>query len=845
MKNYFIIISFFLLITQVYAQKTASITGKIENCYFDDGALRKEWYNTQTMSIEEEIIDFEISEDSSFNIQLKDLNEGFTRYWLRLGKEYTHLYLAQGDSIYVTVDANRFSESIIFTGKGAGRNNYRKEVYKMFMNQDIENKYLWKGGPDSFFQNLKAYVDKKMMLLNKYLNSGEIDSVYYQFENERIEIYSAAKIVRHLIRHKVYDQGNTSNEFKLVVKYAEYNNSKYLQEIDFREIVKNYPDYKLKFSSGEYKTSVSEKINFAKNKYKGLVLSYYYHKLIYTCVSNAASPVERNIILDFLTKNIDDPLSNKLIDKLKQLEPGYQTSNGDIFAAALGASILVVSLLLLLLLLSKISSYLGQTNFKFNTGLLFRNLIYLIAVVIASVYLQRFHLVGVATLLLWLSGFIVHNYVAIPKFVIRKKFHYYLASITLLIVLFVAGMHMLDIVYYKMRIIYFKESILRNTLPYIFFGFILITISWTVYYLNILAKEKTTVKNLVKDNRINPEVVFNIFLVLISYMILLVNQTPGNSIYQALPFFTAIILFYLQTFYIIPKYLNKNKLYRFISINVLILLVIAAGMIIVNALQSYFSIKRIGIDVSIFDVISINKSINFEKLVASIFIIVPAFIYNYIKRQLQNQETTGYKLFRKKEAELEQLRSQVNPHFLFNTLNTLYAFALKEKSDKTAECIAKLASLMRFMIDDMSKDFIPLKNEIGYILDYIKLQSIRSSVEHDIKLNIDVEEDKIYQIAPMLLIPFVENAFKHGINPNELSHLKIDIKAKDNQIQIVIENSIDINFEAYYKEKGFGIGIENVRKRLGHIYPGRHNISVAKTVDRFIVIVKIEIKNDL
>ena len=128
---------------------------------------------------------------------------------------------------------------------------------------------------------------------------------------------------------------------------------------------------------------------------------------------------------------------------------------------------------------------------------------------------------------------------------------------------------------------------------------------------------------------------------------------------------------------------------------------------------------------------------------------------------------------------------------------------------------------------------------IIYIQDYIKLQSIRSAVEHDISISIEIDPEKSYSIAPMLLIPFVENAFKHGVNPNKISQLRIDITAKDDKIQFVIENSLDDDFEAYYKEKGFGIGIENVKSRLEHIYPKRHMISIAKTKDKFIVIVSI------
>ena len=147
---------------------------------------------------------------------------------------------------------------------------------------------------------------------------------------------------------------------------------------------------------------------------------------------------------------------------------------------------------------------------------------------------------------------------------------------------------------------------------------------------------------------------------------------------------------------------------------------------------------------------------------------------------------------------------------------------------------------MRYLIDDMEQESIPIRKEIGYIEDYIKLQSIRSSVDHDIKINVELDNEQIgLMIAPMLMIPFVENAFKHGINPNNPSELKINISIADDRFQFVVENSVDQEFKTFEKEKGFGIGIQNVRQRLGHIYPNKHTLSIAETDERFIVIMSI------
>jgi sensor histidine kinase YesM len=312
----------------------------------------------------------------------------------------------------------------------------------------------------------------------------------------------------------------------------------------------------------------------------------------------------------------------------------------------------------------------------------------------------------------------------------------------------------------------------------------------------------------------------------------------GVKLMQAFPFYACIFIFYLHSFFTFSRFFKQDRALQFIGVNVMVLTGMSVLMFIIGAVQSNISLTEFGVETSFPQLLSL-QSINVEMLIVAVLILIPSFVYYHIKKQLQSKESLGFRLLRNKEAELAQLQSQVNPHFLFNTLNTLYALALKEGSEKTAECIAKLANLMRFMLDDMGKETIPLQREINYIQDYVKLQSIRSAVEHNINILIDVEKGIEFSIAPMLLIPFVENAFKHGMNPNKVSQLNINIKAQSNRIQFVIENSIDNDFEAYYKEKGFGIGIENVKSRLNYIYPGQHTISVAKTNVKFIVIIEI------
>ena len=217
----------------------------------------------------------------------------------------------------------------------------------------------------------------------------------------------------------------------------------------------------------------------------------------------------------------------------------------------------------------------------------------------------------------------------------------------------------------------------------------------------------------------------------------------------------------------------------------------------------------------------------------SISILTIAIIYAIAKQQFTEKEA----LFSKKEMELQQLKSQINPHFLFNTMNTLYSFALKENAERTASNIKKLSNLIRFMLGDIEKDYIPLQNEVGYIKDYIDIQLARCSSKQNIAFNINNIDD--INIAPMLLFPFVENSFKHGINPGEESTLILNLCGKANSLQFECRNSLNQNSTDTSMEQGFGIGITNVKSRLDIIYPNKHTLEITKTKDEFLVNLEI------
>jgi sensor histidine kinase YesM len=175
----------------------------------------------------------------------------------------------------------------------------------------------------------------------------------------------------------------------------------------------------------------------------------------------------------------------------------------------------------------------------------------------------------------------------------------------------------------------------------------------------------------------------------------------------------------------------------------------------------------------------------------------------------------------KSTTELEMLKQQLNPHFFFNTLNNLYALSLQQSS-QTAESILRLSELMRYVIYKGQEAQVDISDEIKYVEDYIQLQQIRLRKKPDLQFTKQLSAETM-QVAPLLLIVFVENAFKHGIEPaEERAYLHLHLSCSSRQLYFSCENS----FEGAAPEQG-GIGLSNLRKRLALLYPGQHALKTA------------------
>ncbi|MBM6888905.1 histidine kinase [Bacteroides caecigallinarum] len=171
------------------------------------------------------------------------------------------------------------------------------------------------------------------------------------------------------------------------------------------------------------------------------------------------------------------------------------------------------------------------------------------------------------------------------------------------------------------------------------------------------------------------------------------------------------------------------------------------------------------------------------------------------------------------EAELRNLRNQLNPHFLLNTLNNIYALIAID-SDKAQQAVQELSKLLRYVLYDNQSMYVPLKKEIDFIKNYIELMRIRVSEDVTIETVFKIKENSQTPVAPLIFISLIENAFKHGISPTENSFIKINIEEDDNKIICNIQNS---NHPKNVTDKsGSGIGLEQVGKRLQLLYPGQY-----------------------
>ncbi len=308
-------------------------------------------------------------------------------------------------------------------------------------------------------------------------------------------------------------------------------------------------------------------------------------------------------------------------------------------------------------------------------------------------------------------------------------------------------------------------------------------------------------------------------------------------IYKAtLPFFLVCVIgrimlligiAYLNLHYFLPRYFLKRKYLHYFSL-------VLASMVMYLIAQGLLDYILYGYVIgplrnsSVLETISYNF---FSTLWYIGLIVALKFSIDWYAQQRILQRILVEKL----KAEVNFLRSQVNPHFLFNILNNLYALTLK-KSNLAPEVVLKLSEMMEYMLYDSDGGSVPLDKEIGYLNNYIELEKIRYDTSPDISLQISGDTDG-KEIAPLLLLPLVENAFKHGLSRQpEKSWLHGKIKVSKSSIEFSVENS---KSAAYQNNSRGGIGLDNLRKRLELLYPGRYLLTIEDKKEVFNAFMKI------
>lgn len=305
----------------------------------------------------------------------------------------------------------------------------------------------------------------------------------------------------------------------------------------------------------------------------------------------------------------------------------------------------------------------------------------------------------------------------------------------------------------------------------------------------------------------------------------------------------AIFMVYFFNYYLIPKFLYQKKYWRFTLYSFYtILSSFWLSMIMVLVLILLF-LKR---HTDYFDSSFIEPVF---QIVGLYFVIFLAIAIKQIKRAFEMQQVnaeleknrleTSLKL---REAELKLLRAQIHPHFLFNTLNNLYGLTL-EKSDMAPQLVLRLSDLMDYMLYKCQGNRVQLKKELEHLGNYIEIERIRYAQKLNLSFNVS-GEIKNQQIAPMILLPFIENAFKHGVSKQvENPYVQISFKIDGNSLKLEVVNSKNkavVFTEDYTK----GIGLKNVRKRLELLYPEKYKLEIDPGETEFSVNLELKLETE-
>lgn len=292
------------------------------------------------------------------------------------------------------------------------------------------------------------------------------------------------------------------------------------------------------------------------------------------------------------------------------------------------------------------------------------------------------------------------------------------------------------------------------------------------------------------------------------------------------------ILVYVTNYLLIPRLLYRKKYVWFVL--ALVVMIVSSSLIKMKIIAWIFH------NPNAFDLAGNLKTRIYDNVIPHFFLVIAGgafkLLYDYNRTQRRLNELAREKA----EAELNFLKSQINPHFLFNSLNTVY-FLIDRNNHEARQALHQFSEMLRYQLYEAGGERIPIEKEIAYLRDYVYLQKLRKDENYQVQFDC-APEVKDFTIEPLLLVPFVENAFKHISHyPNGENFVHIGLSKENGSFRMLIENSKEKHRQPSTGEGG--IGLQNVQRRLELLYPARHTLSIDDAPDRYAV--TLELKTEM
>jgi len=316
------------------------------------------------------------------------------------------------------------------------------------------------------------------------------------------------------------------------------------------------------------------------------------------------------------------------------------------------------------------------------------------------------------------------------------------------------------------------------------------------------------------------------------------NEQP--TLYEAVMRFGYFAIINLSIFYInytllIPILVKQKKKYGLYMVAIFMLIAIMVIIkTIVASLNSDFFLTYQNENNGKIEYLELTKYMVFAIFVSGFFVVVSALL-KFAIDWFGSERIQRDLVSEKRDMELQFLKSQLNPHFLFNSLNNIYSLAY-QKSDKTADAILKLSEIMRYMIYESNDSWVSLSKEIDYVQSYIELQKLRFKDGAAVEFTLNGEIDD-QQVVPLILISFVENAFKHGVANDPKDPIRINIIAN----QKILHFSVTNKKNKYNKDVMGGVGLNNVERRLQLLYPDRYKLNIVNSATHYTTELMLDI----